>query len=171
RLRRTLERGAAALPAHQRGLFLGIVVGDDRAQSPDLVAAFRASGLSHITAVSGENVAFVLAAAAPLLRRLRIAPRLLVTLTLLVGFAVLPRADPSVLRATGMAVVAAYGAAVGRPTTGVRTLAVTVTVLLLCDPLLVSSLGFRLSVAGAGGIVVLAAPIRRRLPGPDWFAV
>lgn len=169
RLRRTLERGADALPERQRGLFLGVIIGDDRDESPDLVAAFRVSGLGHITAVSGQNVAFVVAAVAPLLRRLRLAPRLASTLGLLAAFAMLTRAEPSVLRATGMAAVAAYGAAVGRPATGVRALGMTVTVLVLCDPLLVTSLGFRLSVAGAAGIVLAAARLQRRLPGPEWL--
>jgi len=168
RLRRTLERGAEALPERQRGLFLGVIIGDDRDEAPDLVAAFRASGLGHITAVSGQNVAFVVAAVAPVLRRLRLAPRLVITLGLLAAFAMLTRAEPSVLRATGMAAVAAYGTAIGRPTTGVRALGLTVTVLILSDPLLVTSLGFRLSVAGAAGIVLAAAPLQRQLPGPEW---
>jgi competence protein ComEC len=169
RLRRTLERGAAALPERQRGLFLGVIIGDDRDEPADLVAAFRTSGLGHITAVSGQNVAFVIAAVGPLLRRLRLAPRLVSTLVLLTTFALLTRAEPSVLRATGMAAVAAYGSAVGRPSSGLRALGLTVTVLLLCDPLLVLSLGFRLSVAGAAGIVVAAAPLQRQLPGPEWL--
>ena len=168
-LRRTLERGAESLRPRERSLFLGLVIGDDRFQPADLTLAFRAAGLSHMTAVSGQNVSFVLAAAAPVLRRLRLAPRLLVTLGLLAAFAVVTRGEPSVLRATGMAAVAAYGAAVGRPTSGLRALATAVTVLLLCDPLLVTSLGFRLSVAGAAGILVGARPIQRVLPGPLWL--
>lgn len=168
-LRHTLDRGAASLSPRQRSLFMGLVLGDDRAQPPDLTEAFRAAGLAHVTAVSGQNVAFTLALVAPLLRRMRFGPRLVTTLGVLALFAVLTRAEPSVLRATAMAGVAAYGAAVGRPTTGLRSLGVAVVGLLLCDPLLVSSLGFQLSVAGAAGIVVAARPLQRRLPGPVWL--
>lgn len=168
-LRHSLSSGAVSLSPRQRSLFLGLVLGDDRAQPPDLTAAFRDAGLAHITAVSGQNVAFMMALVSPLLRRMRIAPRLAVTLGVLALFAVLTRAEPSVLRATAMAAVAAYGAAVGRPTTGLRSLGLAVVGLLLCDPLLVSSLGFRLSVAGAAGIVVVARPLQKRLPGPQWL--
>lgn len=168
-VRRTLAQGAASLTERQRSLYLGLVIGDDRAQPDDLVEAFRESGLAHMTAVSGQNVSFVLAVAAPILRRMRLAPRLLLTLALLGAFALVTRGEPSVLRATGMAAVAAYGAAVGRPSTGIRALAVAVTLLLLCDPLLVTSLGFRLSVAGAAGILVGARPLQRRVPGPEWL--
>jgi competence protein ComEC len=168
-VRRSLERGAASLPPRSRSLFLGLVVGDDRYQPPDLTAAFQASGLAHLTAVSGQNVSCALAAAAPLLRRLHLASRLVATLGLLAAFALVTRAEPSVLRATGMAAVAAYGAAVGRPASGVRALGVATAAVLLIDPLLVTSLGFRLSVAGAAGILVGARPLARWLPGPSWL--
>jgi competence protein ComEC len=169
-MRRTLDAGAASLAPRPRALMMGLVLGDDRAQSADLADAFRAAGLAHLTAVSGQNVAFVLLLVRPLLVRLRFAPRLLVALAALAGFALLTRFEPSVLRATVMAGIGAFGAAVGRPSSGLRRLALAVTGLLLVDPLLVSSLGFRLSVAGAAGIIVAAAPVERCLPGPRWLA-
>jgi hypothetical protein len=52
-------------------LYRGLVIGDDRDQPRDMIDRFRASGLSHLTAVSGQNVAFVLAACGPLLVRMR----------------------------------------------------------------------------------------------------
>ncbi|MGH9213452.1 MAG: ComEC/Rec2 family competence protein [Acidimicrobiales bacterium] len=169
--RRTLERGAASMSERQRSLLSGLTLGDDRDQPADLTDAFRAAGLGHLTAASGQNVAFVLAAAAPVLMRVRFAPRLILTAGLLAGFALVTRGEPSVLRATAMAAVGAFAAATGRPTTSLRTLGVAVTGLLLCDPLLVSSLGFQLSMAGAAGIVVGAAPLQRRLPGPRWLTL
>ena len=80
------------------------------------------------------------------------------------------RAEPSVLRASGMAAVAAAGVALGRPASTLRALALGVAAMVLVDPLLVTSLGFRLSVLGAGGIVVGAERVERWLPGPRWLA-
>ena len=97
-------------------------------------------------------------------------PRLAVTLAVLAMFALVTRAEPSVLRATAMASVAAVGVAAGRPTSSVRTLTLGATGMLLIDPLLATSLGFQLSVAGAAGIVVGASRIETVLPGPRWFA-
>ena len=71
RVRDVLARGSQALPPGDDALFRGLVLGDDADQPPAMIDRFRASGLSHLTAVSGQNVAFMLAAAAPLLRRLR----------------------------------------------------------------------------------------------------
>jgi competence protein ComEC len=169
-LRRTLESGAEPLAPRPRALLMGLVLGDDRAQPADLTDAFQAAGLAHLTAVSGQNVAFFLMLVQPVLVRLRFAPRLVLALAVLAGFALLTRFEPSVLRATVMAGIGAFGAAVGRPSSGLRRLGLAVTGLVLCDPLLVTSLGFRLSVAGAGGIIVAAAPIERCLPGPRWLA-
>jgi competence protein ComEC len=169
-LRRTLAHGAEAMPERQASLLAGITLGDDRAQPADLADAFRAAGLTHLLAVSGQNVAFVMVIAAPLLTRLRFGPRLAATLAVLALFALVTRAEPSVLRAVAMASVAAVGAALGRPTSTVRTLALGVTAMLLVDPLLATSLGFRLSVAGAAGIVVGAARLEAALPGPRWLA-
>jgi competence protein ComEC len=167
-LRRTLARGAQVLPERQRSLLAGLTLGDDRDQPADMTDAFEGAGLTHLLAVSGENLAFVLVVFGPLLVRLRFAPRLAATLGVLGGFALLTRFEPSVLRATAMAAVAATGTVLGRPASSLRTLGLGVTAILLIDPLLASSLGFQLSAAGTAGIVVGAARLQRFLPGPRW---
>jgi competence protein ComEC len=169
-LRRALARGASSLPADRRPLFTGLVIGDDRGQRPEIVDDFRASGLSHLLVVSGENVAFVLTLAGLALRRLSLGWRLVLGLAVLATFGTLTRWEPSVLRAVAMASIALVAAVAGRPQPGVRVLALAVTGLLLVDPLLVHAVGFRLSVAASAGILLLAAPLARRLPGPRWFA-
>jgi competence protein ComEC len=166
---RLLVAGAAALPTDQQPLLAGFVLGDDRGEDPAVASDFRSSGLSHLLVVSGENVAFVLALAAPLVSRLRLSWRLATTLGVLAWFAVLTRFEPSVLRATCMAGIAAIAAFRGRTLSGVRVLALAVTVLLLVDPLLSTALGFRLSVAASAAIVLLAPPLARRLRGPTWL--
>lgn len=168
-VRRTLADGTGSLSERQQSLLSGLILGDSRHQPSDLTAAFRNAGLAHLLAVSGQNVAFLLTAVSPVLSRLRLAPRLVVTMLVLATFVLITRGEPSVLRATAMAAIGAYSAATGRPSSGLRRLALAVTGVLLCDPLLVSSLGFQLSVAGAAGIIVGATPIADRLPGPRWL--
>ena len=165
-VRRTLLRGAESVPERRRALFAGIVLGDDRDQDVGTIEDFRAAGLSHLLAVSGQNVAFVLALAGPLLRRLGLRSRLGVALAVLVGFGVLTRWEPSVLRAEAMAALALVAATLGRPASTVRVLALAVAGLLLVDPLLVGSVGFLLSCGACAGIAVLAGPLARRLPLP-----
>jgi competence protein ComEC len=165
-LRRVLARGALALADEQRALFTGLVIGDDRNQSLETTDDFRGAGLSHLLAVSGQNVAFVLTAAAPLSTRMGLRARLVWTLALLVVFATITRFEPSVLRATVMAGLACTATTIGRPVGAIRILSFAVCGLLLVDPFLVRSVGFGLSVAASAGIVVLQAPVARVLPGP-----
>ncbi len=160
--RRLVSSGARVLPEELRPLFGGMVLGDDRGQSDELKDAFRAAGLTHLMVVSGQNVAFALLVASPLIRRGRLRWRFAATLFVLFGFGVLTRWEPSVLRAEAMAVVAASGAFVGRPVPALRLLAIAIAGCVLIDPLLVHSVGFRLSVAACTGLVVLVPPLQRR---------
>jgi competence protein ComEC len=169
RVRALVARGAAHLPAADRPLFAGLIIGDDRDTAPATIGAFRAAGLSHLTAVSGSNVAFVLAAAGPMLRRLRPWPRWAATIALVGWFVALTRFEPSILRAGAMAAIAATGHVLGREHSARRTLLLAVAALVAIDPLLVWSVGFWLSVAATGGIAVLAPVVTAALPGPVWL--
>ena len=165
-VRRTLLRGTSTFRPEHRALFTGLVLGDDREQDPASVDDFRGSGLSHLLAVSGQNVAFVLALAAPALRPLGLRGRFAAGLVVLVAFGVLTRWEPSVLRASAMAAVALLATTAGRPASTGRALALAGTGLLLVDPLLVGSVGFVLSCGACAGIAALAPPLSRRMPAP-----
>jgi competence protein ComEC len=171
RIRRTIADGAGVLPPTDRALFLGFVLGDDRSQSFAVITTFREAGLAHLTAVSGQNVALLLLMASPLLRRLRLRGRWLVSLGLIAWFALLTRFEPSVLRAAAMAGLAATSTYLARPASSLRLLALATTGLLLLDPLLVHAVGWWLSVGATVGIVVLARPLAAALPGPRPLAL
>lgn len=168
RVRSWVIDGARSLPDEQRALFTGFVLGDDRGTSVVQADDFDGAGLAHLLVVSGQNVVFVLAVATPMLARLRRRGRFVVTLLLLLLFAAATRFEPSVLRATAMAGVGSIAVVLGRPVSGIRVLALAITGLLVIDPLLVGSLGFRLSAAASAGIIVLARPLSDALPGPAW---
>ncbi|MGH9275397.1 MAG: ComEC/Rec2 family competence protein [Acidimicrobiales bacterium] len=165
-LRRTLTTGGAPLTHLERSLYTGLVFGDDRGQPVELADDFLGAGLTHLLAVSGQNVAFLLTLAAPVLRRLRLWPRLGATLLVISIFGLTTRFEPSVLRAAAMAALAVMTATVGSPISRVRVLALAVTGLLLVDPLLVRSVGFQLSVSAAAAILLLAPRLADVLPGP-----
>lgn len=161
--------GSEHLDPTDRALLAGFLLGDTRGVPDTLTAQFRAAGLTHLTAVSGENVAFVLALFAPLLRRFGLRGRVVGALAVLVCFGTMTRWEPSVLRAIAMAVVALVAGYLGRPTVGLRVLMLAATGLLLADPFLLHQVGFLLSCAASLGIAVLARPITARLRGPTWM--
>ena len=156
RMRVALRDGVALMPRNLQALFAGLVIGDDRDQSREMVSQFRASGLSHLCAVSGQNVAYLLAALSPVLRRLRRNSRFIAVLMILAWFVLLTRAEPSVLRAAVMAGLVAVNAASGTSMNARTILASTVIVLLVLDPMLAWSVGFALSVGATAGLAWLS---------------
>jgi competence protein ComEC len=165
RMRRAMVRGVDAMPHDMRALFTGLVIGDDRDQPREMIQQFRASGLSHLTAVSGQNVAYLLAVLSPLLLRLRRGARWTATMAILMWFVLLTRAEPSVLRAAFMAGVVATNAAIGRKQNARVVLALTVIALLIIDPLLAWSVGFALSVGATAGLAWFSARLGKLVGG------
>jgi competence protein ComEC len=155
----------SALPARQAGLLRGLAIGDTAGMDREVEEDFRASGLAHLLAVSGSNVALVLAPALAVAARLRLRPgrRALVASAVVAFFALVTRWEPSVLRATAMAAIALVALGAGRPRRVGPALAVAVLSLLVLDPLLSTSVGFQLSVAATAGLATMAGPLATRL--------
>ncbi len=165
--RRRLLEGGRSIPGGDRALFAGLVYGDDREQRPVDADNFRAAGLGHLLAVSGQNVVFVLLVAAPMLSRVRnVWLRLATTTLILALFGFLTRFEPSVTRALVMAGLAAVASTRGSPSAASRVLPPAVVGLLLLFPLMAWSLAFQLSVAATSGLVLLSTRIESHLPAP-----
>jgi competence protein ComEC len=168
-LRRELRQTCrAALDPAAAALLPGLVVGDVSALPREVAHDFEKSGLTHLTAVSGANLAIVCGAALVLLHVLGLGARLsaLGAAAVLVGFVILAGPEPSVLRAAVMGAVALLGLVLGRDRSALPSLAATVLVLLLLQPSLATDVGFALSVAATAGVVVVsplwAAALRAR---------
>jgi competence protein ComEC len=168
-IRAQLLGSSAHFNSTDRALFSGFVLGDARDQPVWVADEFRAAGLTHLLVVSGQNVAFVLAVARPLLLRLRRRKRFVVTLVILFLFAVVTRFEPSVQRAAVMAALSSGSLTIGRPQRSLRILALTVCVLLMYDPLLAWSVGFGLSVGACFGLAVITPRLEAIDRGPQWL--
>ncbi|TDC35416.1 ComEC/Rec2 family competence protein [Micromonospora sp. 15K316] len=157
-LRAGLQRACAPLPDEQGGLLPGLVVGDTSRLPPTVEEDFRATGMTHLNAVSGSNVAIVVGAVLLLARWCRAGPWLAAGLcgVALVGFVILVRPSPSVVRAATMGAIGLAALAAGRPRAALPALAAAVTVLVLVDPALAGDAGFALSVLATGGLLLLA---------------
>ena len=146
-------------------LIPGLVLGDTSRESESFVAAMRRVGLTHLTAVSGENFAII---AATLLwmsqwfiRRQRV--RVLLTALALVAFIFLVRPSPSVLRASVMTGVLLLAKVKGSRADPLASLGFAVGILVLLDPFQALDAGFALSVAATAGILLLAPRISNYL--------
>ncbi|MGH8985783.1 MAG: ComEC/Rec2 family competence protein [Acidimicrobiia bacterium] len=169
-LRDLVLRGTDYLPATERSLVAGFLLGDTRGLPRPIEEQFRAAGLTHLLAVSGANVAFVLVLVGPGLRRLGLRGRLAGGLLVLVVFGTMTRWEPSVLRACAMAACSMTAVHLGRPAAGLRVLALAALALLVIDPFLVHSVAFLLSCGATAGIALLGTRLAARIPGPRWVS-
>jgi competence protein ComEC len=174
RMRQALRDSAARLSPDRRVLVPALVDGDDAGLDPALVDDFRATGLTHLLAVSGTNLTLVVGFLLMVARRLRVRGRWLHVVAALgiAGFVLLARAEPSVLRAAAMGTVALIGLGSNGVDRGTRALGVATVGLLLVDPGLASSVGFALSAMATAGILLLAPGWRDALGRwlPRWLA-
>jgi competence protein ComEC len=159
------DRLRALLPAREAGLLMGLILGDTSGLDPADEEHFRATGLGHLLAVSGQNVAMVLAPVLGLamLARAGGTARFAIGLGTVVFFVLLTGVEPSVLRAGTMAGLALVGILLGRPRSSMSLLGASVLVLLVVDPTLAWSVGFQLSVSATAGLVLMAGPFAERL--------
>jgi competence protein ComEC len=165
-LRSTLRRSLARVfPNRDAGLVMGLTLGDTSRLDPQVQEAFRATGLSHLTAVSGENLAMFLAPVLGLgvLAGLGRRGRFLLGLGAVGFFALLTRAEPSVMRAAAMSGLTLLGVFMGRPRSAPAIMGGAVLVLLAINPTVVYAIGFQLSVAATAGMALLATPLAQRL--------
>jgi competence protein ComEC len=177
RVRLALRTACARLPADERGLLPGLVDGDVSAVPASMHTDLQVTGLTHLEAVSGENVSIVLAVvisvatAIGVRRRWRIA----VSALALLGFVVLARPSPSVLRAAVMGGLVLAAMAAGRRIAAVPALSAAVLALVCIDPFLARSIGFVLSVCATAALLTVAprwtARLARHLPRPVAAAI
>jgi len=172
RLRAGLQAACRALPAAPGGLLPGLVIGDTSRLDPALADKFRTTGLTHLVAVSGANVAIILGVVLFAARWCRARPWVCAVVCglALAGFVILARPSPSVVRAAAMGGIALVALASGRSRTASPALATAVVAGLLIDPSLAVDAGFALSVLATGALILLApgwrdALVARGVPG------
>ncbi|MEX2323666.1 MAG: ComEC/Rec2 family competence protein [Acidimicrobiia bacterium] len=159
-LRSRVESGLRPVVHRPEGaLVSGFLIGDVRRLPPDDYEALRLAGLSHFVVVSGSNVALFLAALWLATGPLGWSPhrRIVVGLVGVVVFAVVTRWEPSVLRASAMAVAVLGARLVGWHVSALRALSLAVTTLVVATGSIVYDVGFQLSVAATAGIVLGAS--------------
>jgi competence protein ComEC len=167
---RSAFAGAArvALPTDQAAMLPALVLGDTSALSAQTTAEFRASGLTHLTAVSGANVTIVCGAV--LMTAALVGPRFAVALAglALVAFVIVVQPSASVLRAAVMGAITLLAVVSHRRRQAIPVLSGCVIVLMIAAPELAVDVGFALSVSATAALVVIAPVWSRRLVGRGW---
>jgi competence protein ComEC len=158
----------STLPADQAAMLPALVLGDTSALTSQTVAEFRATGLTHLTAVSGANVTIVCGAV--LLSAGLVGPRVAVALAALalLAFVIVVQPSASVLRAAVMGAITLLAVVSHRRRQAIPALSASVIVLLIGAPELAVDVGFALSVSATAALVVIAPAWSRRLVDRRW---
>ena len=176
RIRRRLTGSIApGLTGERRAVLAGLVLGEEEGLSESLRDDFRASGLYHLLAVSGSNVAFV--AGGVLITAWLLGISRLVAeigaLAAIVAYVFAVGWQPSVVRAGVAGALASLAWLAARPRDRWYFLLLGAAVLEAWNPYSVYEPGFQLSFAAVGAIFVLVPRLERVLqgyPGPKWLA-
>jgi len=156
---------AVAVPEREAALSRGFVLGDDGDVDPGTVDDFRNSGLTHLLAVSGQNVVLLALLAMPLLALLGFGPRarLLAIAVLVLLYVPLAGGGPSIQRAGVMGIAGLVAAGASRAPSRVYALALAALVTLALNPRSTADIGWQLSFAAVVGIMLLARPFQLRI--------
>jgi competence protein ComEC len=162
-LRERAEEGLGrGMPTREAALARGFVLGQDEDVDAGTEEDFRRSGLSHLLAVSGQNVVLLALLAMPLLAALGIPlrERLVWVLALIAVYVPLAGAGPTIQRAAAMGAAGLLATLAGRPSSRLYALLLALVVTLAIDPGVAADVGWQLSFAAVAGIFALAAPLR-----------
>ena len=156
-LRESFHALCADLPWDAGKILPGMVMGDVSMQDSTLRNQFTVTGLSHLSAVSGSNVAVITGTALLIATACRAGyrSRLVVAALFLAAFVLLVGPEPSVLRAAIMGSVGLVAVASARWTDVLASLSAAVLLLMVIAPGMAISYAFVLSVAATAGILVV----------------
>jgi ComEC/Rec2-related protein len=170
--RDSMTESATALDSRAGALLLGLTIGDTSGFDEDTLENFRRSGLSHLLAVSGSNVAIVVGSVALCVARASLSTRLVSCGGTLAFYVLVVGPDPSVLRAAAMGMLGLMAMVWGHRPEALSALALALIITLAFRPAFLFSVGLHLSAGATAGLVLWSRPFARRLGYrmPTWVA-
>ncbi len=159
----TLER---CLPEQEAAVLSGMLIGYTAQMPEEMEEDFRRAGLSHVMAVSGANIAFILMPLLGLLQRLGLNRRWAsaISFPVMIFYVFATGMEASVIRAAIMAGVTLIGMILWRRTDIFCSMAVSVLLILLTNSFMLFDPGFILSYAATLSLTVFHKPIFNKLP-------
>ena len=151
----------------------GIVFGDDAVAPPDYIrTSFINSGLLHILAASGMNVAFIFSFWFVILKFLRVPykPRVLSGMFLIILYTLMTGLGPSVVRAALMLLFVLAGKLIDRDTHSISLLSLVAVLMLIYNPAYLNNVSFQLSFFVTFGLITTASIFSQKMEKvPDWL--
>lgn len=170
-----IERHGKYLKSPNLEILGGIVFGDDAVAPPDYIKdSFINSGLLHILAASGMNVAFIYTFWFFILKFFGIPfkPRVLSGMLVIILYTLMTGLGASVVRAALMLLFVLAGKLIDRDTHSVSLLSLVAVLMLIYNPAYINDVSFQLSFLVTFGLLTTAQIFAEKLSGvPNWIKI
>ena len=147
------------LDEEQSALCVGILIGDREKISDITEDNFKKSNLTHMLAVSGSHITYIIVALTTILSKTNRKFSLIITILFLLFFTVLTGFTASVLRASIMGIITLLASILHRKSDTINNLGISSIIILIYNPYLLVDAGFLLSYAGTIGIILFSKKI------------
>lgn len=150
-------------------LGIGILIGDNSRINEKIVEDFKNSNLSHMLAVSGAHINYVVLTVSILFTKKRagIKAQRVVTIMMMLFFMELTQMTSSVVRAGISCIIYMLASLLYRKADVINAMAISTLLILLNNPFKLFDIGFQLSYAGTLGIILFCnlinIPIKNKL--------
>ncbi len=152
------------LTDEEGNLLLAILLGDKDKLSEDIQESFKTSNLSHMLAVSGAHVSYIILGLTYVLQNSIIGKKngKIVCIIFLLAFMAITNFTPSVTRACIMAVLTLFSSIIYRKSDVYTNISVAALITLIFNPYSLLDLGFQLSYGGTIGIIIFIKRIQEK---------
>lgn len=139
------------------GLLSGMLIGDKSNLPKEIQEDFRNSSLSHILAISGMHVAYVMLGITFLISKMKFSKKVskIITIVILLFFIILTGKTASVERACFMSVYAILASLLHKRANVLASLSISILIILIINPYSILDIGLQLSYGGTLGIVLI----------------
>ena len=143
---------------NEANLLSGILIGDKEGIEKEVQENFRDSNLSHMLAVSGAHVSYVILGITYALKKVKVNKLWsnMITIVTLCCFIFLTGASPSVIRACIMAIYIIIGHMMHRKTKLISSVSLSLLIILILNPYKLFDIGLQLSYGGTIGIILFS---------------
>ena len=140
----------------EANLLIGLLLGDDDNIDDDIEEAFKISSLSHILAVSGMQVTYIITAMYFISNNLLGKRKTkIVIIIILIFYTILTGFSPSIVRASIMGILIMGAGLFYRKNDIWNSIAISLLLMLIYNPFLITNVGLQLSYLGTIGIILL----------------
>ena len=143
------------LNTEEAALCVGILIGNREDISEETENNFKKSNLTHMLAVSGSHITYIITALSTILGKTSKKFYKIFTIIFLIFFMALTGFTASVLRACIMGILVLIASLLHQKSDTINNLGISSLIILLINPYIITDMGFLLSYGGTIGIVVL----------------